>query len=198
MARTVNGDGIARRNPATERSIDAAACPEPLSAGSEMEDHMGQGCLDHLPGMVRLLNRPTRGWRSSRTRTARRCATPTRPAGGCGRCRTATDRGTCGCGPRSAAAQSTSMWIGHAAPRRPGSCSTGRCARRCWSATATAATRGWRVCSGTASPSRSVHPVHPVHRCSKEPFATFVAVVGGNRFRFPHRLSSCVFVVLRG
>ena len=57
--------------------------------------------------------------RSSPTRTARRCATPTRPAGASRRFARGTDRGARGCGPRSAAVRSTSTSIRRGAPRRP-------------------------------------------------------------------------------
>ena len=61
--------------------------------------------------------------RSSRTRTRRRCAMPTRPAGASRRFAGKTGRAARGCGPRSAATRSLSISTLRAAPRRRSSCS---------------------------------------------------------------------------
>ena len=80
-------------------------------------------------------------WNQS-TRTRRRCAMPTRPAGASRSFAGKTGRAARGCGPRSAATRSLSISTLRAAPRRLRSCSAKPSSTRLSSATATVLTSG--------------------------------------------------------
>ena len=107
--------------------------------------------------------------RSSRTRTQRRCAMPTRPRGACRRFATRAGRAAPGCGSRSVATRPTSTSTRAAVPRRRRSCSPRPCCTRSSSATATAPTRSWRAFAGGWSPWPGAGPINGATLSSARP-----------------------------